>query len=296
MTHDRDLNRLLGQWLGEGPNEVPDRVIDVIADRIGHQQQRPAWRFRWRPTLMNPSLRVAASLAAVFVVALGAIYFLGLLSGPTIGGPKPTGSPSPTASSSPAASTSPSASPSSISSVTFKPPLSLLAPAGWKGADGDRTFFVEAPTASSEAGNSVGIMSGPFVRFNDKDCENKAPAAVGTSVAEVVATLVGDPRLAATSPQPVTVGDLTGQMLDIQVASTWTGTCAWSGGKPAVLIVSATDTGPAFGTGGTGRDRYIFLDVGESVVAINIGTPDGSTFEAFVAQAMPIVERIQFTP
>jgi len=235
---------------------------------------------------MTPSRRAAATVAAVFIVAIGAIYLFRPSSGPGVGGPN--------ASHSPAASPSPSASPSSISSVTFKPTLSLVAPAGWTGSDGDRTFILEAPTASSEAGNSVGIMSGPFVRFNDPDCESNAPAAVGTSVAEVVATLAGDPRLDATSPQPATVGDLTGQMLDIQVASTWTGTCAWSGGKPAVLIVSATDTGPAFGTGGTGRDRYIFLDVGESIVAINIGTPDASTFEAFVAQAMPIVERIQF--
>ena len=290
MTQDRDLERLLGQWLGEGPTEVPDRVIDVIADRIGHQPQRPAWRFHWRPTTMIPSLRAAAAVAAVVLIAIGALYVLRPSSAPNVGGPNPTASPSP------AASPSPSSSPSLISSATFKPTLSLVAPAGWKGSDGDRTFFVEAPTASSEGGKSVGIMSGPFVRFNDPDCENKAPAAVGASVAEVVATLTGDPRLTATSPQTATVGDLTGQMLDVQVASTWTGTCAWSGGKPAVLIVSATDTGPAFGTGGTGRDRYIFLDVGESVVAINIGTPDGSTFEAFVAEAMPIVERIQFTP
>jgi hypothetical protein len=290
MTQDRDLERLLGHWLGEGPTEVPDRVIDVIADRIEHQAQRPAWRFHWRRTTMTPSLRAAAAVAAVFIVALGAIYLLRPSSGPDVGGPNPTASPSP------AASASPSASPSSISSVTFKPTLSLVAPAGWKVSDGDRTFFIEAPTASSKAGNSIGMMSGPFVRFNDPDCENKAPAAVGTSVAEVVATLAGDPRLVATSPRPATVGDRTGQMIDIQVAPSWTGTCAWSGGKPAVLIVSATDTGPAFGTGGTGRDRYIFLDVGGSVVAINVGTPDGIDFDGFAVQAMPIVESIRFTP
>ena len=31
-------------------------------------------------------------------------------------------------------------------------------------------------------------------------------------------------------------------------------------------------------------------------MAINIGTPDGTDFEGFVAQAMPIVESIRFTP
>jgi hypothetical protein len=229
-------------------------------------------------------------VAAVVLVALGAIYLLRPSSGPNVGEPNPTASPSP------AAPASPSASPSSISSVTFKPTLSLVAPAGWTGSDGDRTFILNAPTASSEAGNSIGIMSGPFVRFDDKDCENKAPAAVGTSVAEVVATLAGDPRLVATSPQPATVGALTGQMLDIQVAPSWTGTCAWSGGEPAVLIVSATDTGPAFGTGGAERARYIFLDVGGSLVSINTGAPNGSAFEALMAEVMPIIESMRFTP
>jgi hypothetical protein len=240
---------------------------------------------------MTPSLRAAAAVAAVFIVALGAIYLLRPSSGADVGGP--------TASHSPAPSPSPSASPSSISSVTFKPTLSLVAPAGWTGSDGVRTFILEgpaAPAAPSGARNSVGVMSGPFVRFNDPDCENRAPAGVGTTVAEVVATLAADPRLIATSPQPVTVGGRAGQMLDIQVAPSWTGTCAFSGGDPAVLILSASDTGPAFGTGGTERARYILLDVGGSLVSINAGAPNGSGFEALMAEVMPIIQSIRFTP
>jgi hypothetical protein len=295
MTHDRDVERLLGQWLGEGPTEVPDRVIDVIADRIGRQPQRPAWRFHWRPSAMTPKLGAAAALAAVVIVALGAIYLLRPSAGPSVGGLNPTTSPSPVASPS-AASQSPSASPNAISSVIFKPALSLVAPAGWTAGDGDRTFILDAPAEPSGAHDSVSVMSGPFVRFNDRDCENRAPAGVGTSVAKVIAALTGDPRLVATSAQPVTVGDRAGQMLDIQVAPSWTGTCGWSGGKPAVLILSATDTGPAFGIGGTERARYMFLDVGGSVVAINFSTPDGTGFDALVAQATPIVASMRFTP
>jgi hypothetical protein len=85
-------------------------------------------------------------------------------------------------------------------------------------------------------------------------------------------------------------------MVNIQAAPSWTGTCAWSGGKPAAVILSATDTGPAFGLGGPEQGRFIFLDVGASVVAINISTPDASNFDQFVTQAMPIVETMQFTP
>jgi hypothetical protein len=85
-------------------------------------------------------------------------------------------------------------------------------------------------------------------------------------------------------------------VVDVTIAPSWGGTCAWSGGKPAAVILSATDTGPAFGLGGPERSRFIFVDVGGSLVAINISAPDGSGFEDFVTQAMPIVETMQFTP
>ena len=157
-----------------------------------------------------------------------------------------------------------------------------------------RTLHLVPADGTAVAGAAIGLMSGPFVTFKDKDCQDRAPAAVGTSVAGTVASVTGDPRLVATIPQAITIGGRTGKMLDLQVAPNWSGTCAWSDGKGAALIVSATTTGPAFGTGGTGRDRYIFLDVGGSVVAIDIGTPTDAGHEAFLAQAMPIVESIRF--
>jgi hypothetical protein len=290
MTHERDIERILGHWLADGPTEVPDRVMDVIADRIVRQPQRRAWRLDWRDSNMHTSLRAAAVLAAVVILAVGAIYLRGSPSGSNIGGPAVTPSPSPTASPTPAPS------PSSFASVTFQPVVHVTSPAGWSVEDGDRTFLLNPPAGGSVAGRSIGLMSGPFVTFKDSACENQAPAAVGTSVANLIASVSGDPRLVATTPQAITISGHVGQMIDIGVAPSWTGTCDWSAGKGAVLIVSATTTGPAFGTGGTGRDRYIFLDVEGSVVAIDIGTPEGTDFETFLAEAMPIVQSMRFTP
>lgn len=288
MTHDRDIERILSHWLGDGPTEVPDRVMDDVAGRIERQPQRPAWRVNWRNPTMTTSLRTVAAVAAVVIFAVGAIYLIGPGSGPGVGGgPDRTASPSPTVSPTPAPSLK------AISSSTFQPALHLEAPADWSITDGNRTFNLDAPAAFS--GSSIGVMTAPFVRFDDRDCQNRAPAGVGTSVAEVVATLSGDPRLLVSPAPAVAVGDLTGQALDIQVARTWTGTCGWSNGKRAVLILSATDTGPAFGLQGTERARFIFLDVGGSVVSVNIGVPDESKFEAFVAEATPIVESMRFT-
>ena len=290
MTHERDIERILGHWFGDGPSEVPDRVMDVVADRIERQPQRPAWRLHWREPTMNTMLRAAAGIAAVLIVAVGAIYVLRPAAEPGIGAPPATTSPSPTG--------SPSAVPTLKTTTTsmFQPTLSVEAPADWTVNDGDRTMGLGAPAGSADAGGNIGIMSGPFVQFDDRQCENRAPAGVGTTVDEVVATLVADPRLLATEPQAVTIGGRPGQMVDVQLAQDWTGTCTWGAGMPAALILSATDTGPAYGLRGAERGRFIFLDIEGSVVAIDIGVGDGSTFDAFVDSAQPIVESLQFTP
>jgi hypothetical protein len=289
MTHERDIERILSHWLGDGPTEVPDRVMNVIADRIVRQPQRPAWRLNWRDANMHTSLRAAAVLAAVVIFAVGAFYLRGPGSGPTTGGQGGTPSPIPTP--------TPSPSLRSLSPLAFRPVTHLALPDGWVvPGDDPRSFTLAPPAGPPEAGGSIGVMTAPFVSFADRDCEGRAPAGVGTSIAEVVAALAGDPRLVTTPAQAVTVGDRTGQMLDVQVASDWTGTCAWSGGTPAVVILSATDTGPAVGLGAGERSRFIFLDIAGSVVSINIVTSDGSTFEAFVTRAMPIVDSMRFTP
>jgi hypothetical protein len=292
MTHDRDIERLVSHWLDDGPSQVPDRVIDEMADRIGRQRQRPAWRFPWKELTMRPQAFAAAALAAVVVVAVGGFLLLRPSPNGGIGG---SSNPSPSSVASPAASF-PSVEPSAsqIASARFRPAVVVTTPARWTANDGDRTFLLDPPAGGPVAGRSIGLMSGPFVTFKDPSCGNQPPAAVGTSVAEVVASVARDPRLVTSSPQPVTIGGMTGQMVDLTVAPTWTGTCEWSAGTGAVLIVSATVNGPAFGTGATGRDRYTFLDVRGSVVAIDIGTPERPDFEAFLAEATPIVETIRF--
>ena len=295
MTHDRDIERLVSHWLDDGPTQVPDRVIEVMADRIGRQRQRPAWRLHWKELPMRPPVLTAAALAAVVILAVGG--FLLLRSTPNTG-IEGSGTESPSASASTSASSqpSPAVAPSAdaIASANFRPALEVTAPDGWTPDDGERTFLLASPTGGPVDGRSIGVMSGPFVSFSDPSCGGQAPAAVGSSVAEVVASVTSDPRLVATAPRSVTVGGQTGQMVDLGVAPSWTGTCDWSGGKSAVLIVSATSTGPAFGIGGTGRDRYTFLDVNGWVVAIDIGTPEGSDFEAFLSEATPIVESLHF--
>jgi hypothetical protein len=292
MTHDRDIERILGQWLGDGPTEVPDRVIDVVADRIARQSQRPAWRFHGRKPNMTTTLRAGAGLAAVVIVAIGGIYLFGPPAGSGIGGPAATPSPSPSAVS------TPTASPAQLSTFTFKPRLTVQAPAGWTvDGDGPRSVGLKPPAGPAGPGaGSILVMSGPFVDAADADCENRPAVGGGATTDELVAAFSTDPAVTTTATGTVDVGDQTGQVLDIQLAPTWTGKCGWGGGKPAALLLMATAEGPGFGIGETEAARVVLVDVGGKVVAIIVSATDGPTQAAALAQAMPIVEAIQFTP
>jgi hypothetical protein len=293
MTHERDIERLLDHWFANGPTEAPDRALDVIADRIDRQPQRRAWRLLWRTHNVNMNVRAVAGLAAVVILTVGVIYAIGPSSGSGVGSPVATASPSLTA--------SPTAAPSreSISSVAFRPALRLDAPAGWVNAeDGDRSFVLLGPIRPSGApeGELVATRD-PVLGDNNSDCEGLPATGAVPSVSEIVAALSNDPRIVTTQVETVTIGGRTGQSLDLQVASSWTGTCKWSGGKPAALLLTVADPpGPFSGLSGTERVRLILLDVGESVVSIGIYSEAGPMFDAFIAKATPIVDSMKFSP
>ena len=105
MTHERDIDRLLDHWLSDGPTEVSDRVVLDVADRIERQPQRPAWRFARRPTIMSSSVRWAAVLVALALMAVVGFAVLGRPSdsgivtawSSCVPGPSITSTPSPSA-------------------------------------------------------------------------------------------------------------------------------------------------------------------------------------------------------
>ncbi len=96
MTHERDIDRLLDLWLTDGPTEVSDRVVLDVADRIERQPQRPAWRFPRRPTIMSSSVRWAAVLVALALMAVVGFAVLGRPSDAGIIGVSPSDRSAPT--------------------------------------------------------------------------------------------------------------------------------------------------------------------------------------------------------
>ena len=217
-----------------------------------------------------------------------------------VGGPAATSSPSPT--------TSPTAAPSlrSISSTAFRPATQAAVPPGWVIADDqDRAFLLQAPAGSSGTpSGGIEIRRGPAVGSNDQDCTGLPAAGIGHSATAIVAGLTADPRFTTTLGGDVNVGGLPGQALDVEVAPTWTGTCSWSGGKPAAVLLTVTDPpGPWLGIAGTERVRLILVDLGYglgqpsgTVGSITIDAADRASFDAVLAEIMPTVQSIQFKP
>lgn len=303
MNRDRDIEQMLDRWLADGPNEAPDRVVDIVSRQIERQSQRTGWRLIWRNPRVSVTLRTIAVAVAVLAAVAGFGVF-GRLGGSGIGGPGTTASPSAIW------SPPPSGPPRSILSVAFRPALRLEAPVTWVVAhDEGPVFILQGPAGPTYAtSGGIGVVRDPVIGANVPDCSGGSASRGSSSAAEMVTALSFDPRVSATAPQAVTVGGHAGQALDIEVAQTWAGTCIWSNGQPAALLLTvAGQSGALFGLAGTERVRLIVLDVGDTVVAITIepcpslqsmcaGVQTGPTFEAFVAQAMPIVESIQFTP
>ena len=114
------------------------------------------------------------------------------------------------------------------------------------------------------------------------------------TVDSISSAFAADKRFKVTTPAPVTIGPYSGKTFDLQLASTWTGTCPWSNGKPGRDGPDRQD--------GTYPDepvirdrprrpslRVYLLDVGGSPVWIQV---DKST----VDQVLPVLQTLSFAP
>jgi hypothetical protein len=309
MTQQRDIERLLDLWLSDGPTESSDRVIDVVADRIERQPQRPAWRFHPREIHVNTMLRAGAAVAAVVVVAFIAFELLPARS-VVVGGPGP--SPSASVTTPPSSLPSPSgsylaagcantgqdcASPfpaGPVTSKVFTPTVSFTSPAGYIGFDDTaQTYGVRTAPGSTPGG--FYIFRDPALSTQANDCAGNPDTGVGPYTVNSISSAIGaDARFQVTTPAAVTIGRYTGKTFDLQLRSTWTGTCPWSNGQPAAMVLTVqnglSSTSPSYGMGhGDLPLRVYLLNVGHSVIWIQV---DLNTAD----QGLSVLRTLSFAP
>ena len=296
---------MLEAWLDAGTDEMPDRVYLSILDRIERQPQQRAWRLSWRDSRVNTYLKPILALAAVVVIAVAGIAIVGRPSGSGVGGAaSPAVSPAASASPSPAASASPSSAPSvypawytgessgagilqagNQATRAFEPSFTFTVPEGWVNSGDESGFyglFPDTPANQTEFAASGGlaeeIIMGPK---NDPyfTCDAWEDNQ-GATAAEIVVAMAANEALATSEPIDVAVGGLTGKQIDVQLDPGWTESCP---GDPPGLDL------------GDMRTRAILLDTPDrGVIVIFVGSLHSAGHEAFLAEAMAIVESFQF--
>ena len=299
MTKERDVERLLDRWFSERPIEVADRVLDDVADRIGRQPQQPAWRVSWRDSQMQTNLKTFLAAAAIIVIAVVGFAVLRPGSTSNVGG---AASPSPSTPADP--STSPAANAvfpqwyknSEISAAAgilpagkatsraFAPRVTFTVPEGWVN-DLDVNIgyglFPDIEANEAEYAKSGEIAQGIFMVSVESPyyfCE--AWEKTEGTAAERAAFLAASDAFVVSEPVDVTIGGLTGKQVDIRLdPDRPTATCP---GDPATVDI------------GDQRTRATYLDTPSGIVAIFVSSKHSADHDAFLADAMPIVESFEF--
>lgn len=173
--------------------------------------------------------------------------------------------------------------------------LTYSVPGGWANSnDAPESFeLVPAsempPVAESDRRRNIGVFRQPSAMTQDRPCSDEVEPGVGRTVDDLVAWLRTVPGLVTTEPNPITIDGRSGQSLDISLDPSWTATCE---GESEPLL---TYLNPGLAVGEGQRARLILLDLGDSdVVAIGVWTRDQAAFDAFIPEAMQVVESFRF--
>jgi hypothetical protein len=126
---------------------------------------------------------------------------------------------------------------------------------------------------------------------------------VGGGLDDLVAAITARPGVVSTTPAAVTIAGYEGKMLDLELATSWTGGCITPDGPVVgmtLLHQPGLETGPGVGLEPGRPVRLILLDLtGGRTLAVTIFEIDPSQrslFQAHAAEVMPIIERFEFHP
>jgi hypothetical protein len=175
-----------------------------------------------------------------------------------------------------------------VASEGFDPPFTVAIPPEWE-RDGN-TFSTREPPVSIEVQRDPVILSA--------GCDLQPEPGVGPGSAGIVAALTSRDGLAISGPDPISVGGLSGWILDFSLDPAWTGGCPWTFGEPTVPVEGSFDSSGA-NTGFTAVEpgeawRYIVLDApdGGAVVIWMLASEGAGQVE--LDAAMPVVDSIEF--
>jgi hypothetical protein len=173
--------------------------------------------------------------------------------------------------------------------------LTYTVPEGWANSNDSPESYelVPAPemppVAETDRRRNIGIFTQPTAMTQDKPCSDKVQPGVGRTVSALSTWLQTVPGLIATAPKSITIDGHPGQWLDLRRDPSWTKTCDGST-EPLVTFLN-----PGIAVGADQRVRLILLDLGGGdVVATGVWTRDQATLDAFIPEAMPVIESFHY--
>jgi hypothetical protein len=167
---------------------------------------------------------------------------------------------------------------------TFLAGSTFTVPEGWVNSGDTDDYYTLFPDSSANAAGSapsgdaaeailIAPLASPYF-ICDAWEDNRGTAA------EMVASLVANEYLATSEPRDVTIGGLAGKQVDIRVDPARTDRCP---GDPPTLDLGDT------------RSRGILLDTPDrGVMVIFVNSLHSAHHEAFLADAMPIIQSFDF--
>jgi hypothetical protein len=183
------------------------------------------------------------------------------------------------------------------STSAFVPGLTYTIPAGWQNwSDLEGEVGYIAPGDSPQALDADSIVVFTSVQADSRNCDTEAESiSEQPGVAHTPEALAAEfqvrPGLVTTSPIAVTVGGLSGLVMDISMAPDWTGTCFYSTEPGVQLMGGVAPSDFHHSVVGGLAIRLYLLDRGDSTLAIEIGDfSGGANLDAYAA----IVEQFEF--
>src|SRR5215207_1392154 len=186
--------------------------------------------------------------------------------------------------------------PGTYTSEVFETQLTYTVPEGWK-------MFEDEP---GQFGLALLENDGPClcvwrdVRAAAKSCVEEPELGVGSSALDIANWLAAHEGLDTTEPQPVSVGELQGYVIDVRLDPDWTGTCPFSNGDPTVMTLVGTSIsqGVHWGTAKGSSQRYYLLDLGENgadgSIAITVEVCCGAQWDEHMATVTPVIASFVF--
>ena len=149
--------------------------------------------------------------------------------------------------------------------------------------------------SSDQYGLAIRLFSNVVPYSFEKSCD---VTGVGGTPAGITAWLATLPNRGVSTPQPVTIGGLSGLMVDVSIGPTHSSGCDFAQDESGTGSFSLGEPGLPDGVlnvQSVGSARWFLLDRGDGrTLLVDVSNEDEAMWDAGLTAAMPIVNSFEF--